>query len=258
MQLNLKGKVAMVAASSKGLGFGTVQESAREGDRVSIASRSQAAIDSVALQLCQETNAQVLATLMDASGKASIKSWTQLNLENFGRIDCFLVNAGGLPPGRFVDFPNEVWLAAFEMNLISAVRMIRGMISSMQSCGGGSNLTVAFSSERKPINVLILLNVMRYVVTSLVKSLSLKLAPMKIRVNNLMPGRIDTNRVRTIDESHARAAGISVGERKAKRQATIPLQHYGTIEEFCKIGAFLLSNASPTPWAPALPSMRVP
>ena len=257
MQLNLKGKVAMVAASSKGLGFGTVQESAREGDRVSIASRSQAAIDSVALQLCQETNAQVLGTLMDALGKASIKSWPQRNLENFGWIDCFLVNAGGLPPGRFVDFPNEVWRAAFEMNLMSAVRMIRGVISS-QSCGGGSNLTVASSSERKPINVLILLNVMRYVVISLVKSLSLKLTPMKIRVNNLMPGRIDTNRVRTIDESHARFAGISVGERKAKSQATIPLQRYGTIEDFCKMGAFLLSNAGPTPWAPALPSMRVP
>ena len=87
MQLNLKGKVAMVAASSKGLGFGTVQELAREGDRVSIASRSQAAIDSVALQLCQETNAQVLATLMDASSKASIKSWKQRTLKNFGWVD---------------------------------------------------------------------------------------------------------------------------------------------------------------------------
>ena len=87
MQLNLKGKFAMVAASSKGLGFGTVQELAREGDRVSIASRSQAAIDSVALQLCQETNAQVLATLMDASSKASIKSWKQRTLKNFGWVD---------------------------------------------------------------------------------------------------------------------------------------------------------------------------
>jgi len=154
-----------------------------------------------------------------------------------------LVKAGGAPPGRFVDFPNEVWRAAFEMNLMSVVRMIRGVISSMHSCGGGSNLTVTSSSERKPINVLILLNVMRYVVTSLVKSLSLKLAPMKIRVNNLMPGWIDTNRVRTIDESQARAAGISVEERKAKSQATIPLQRYGTIEDFGKMGAFLLSHA---------------
>ena len=81
---------------------------------------------------------------------------------------------------------------------------------------------------------------------------------MKIRVNNLMPGRIDTYRVRTIDESQVRATGISVEERKAKSQATIPLQRYGTIEGFCKIGAFLLFNAGPTPWAPALPSMRVP
>ena len=258
MQLNLKGKVAMVAASSKGLGFGTVQELAREGDRVSIARRSQAAIDSVALQLCQETNAQVLATLMDASGKASIKSWTQRNLENFGWVDCFLVNADGLPPGRYVDFPNEVWRAAFEMNLMSAFRMIRGVIPSMQSCGGGSILTVTSSSERKPIDVLILLNVMRSGVTSLVKSLSLKLVPMKIRINNLMPGRIDTNRVRTIDEAQARAAGISVEERKAKSQATIPLQRYGTIEGFGKIGAFLLSDAGPTSRAAALPSMGVP
>ena len=81
---------------------------------------------------------------------------------------------------------------------------------------------------------------------------------MKIRVNNLMPGRIDTNQVRTIDESQAQAAGISVEERKAKSQATIPLQRYGTIEDFCKMGAFLLSNVGPTPWAPALLSMRVP
>ena len=87
MQFNLMDKVSMVAASSKGLGFGIAQELAREGDRVPIASRSQAAIDSVALQLCQETNAQVLATLMDASSKASIKSWKQRTLKNFGWVD---------------------------------------------------------------------------------------------------------------------------------------------------------------------------
>ena len=87
MQLKLKGKAAMAAASNKALGFGRVQKFAREGDRVSIASRSKAAIDSVALQLCQETNAQVLATLMDASSKASIKSWRQRTLENFGWVD---------------------------------------------------------------------------------------------------------------------------------------------------------------------------
>jgi len=85
---------------------------------------------------------------------------------------------------------------------------------------------------------------MRSGVTSLVKSLSLQLAPKNIRVNNLMPGRIDTDRVRSIDENQAKAAGISVEERKAQSQATIPLQRYGTIEDFGKMGAFLLSEAA--------------
>ena len=87
MQLNLKSKVAIMGASSKGLDFDITQELARKGDRVFISSRSQAAIDSVALRLCQETNAQVLATLMDASSKASIKSWKQRTLKNFGWVD---------------------------------------------------------------------------------------------------------------------------------------------------------------------------
>ena len=87
MQLNLKSKVAIMGASSKGSDFDITQELARKGDRVFISSRSQAAIDCVALRLCQETNAQVLATLMDASSKASIKSWKQRTLKNFGWVD---------------------------------------------------------------------------------------------------------------------------------------------------------------------------
>ena len=154
-----------------------------------------------------------------------------------------LVKAGGAPPGRFVDFPNEVWQTTFEMNQMIAVRMIRGVIPSMQSRGGGSILKVTSYSVKKPIDILNLLNLLRSGVTSRVNSLSLRLAPKKIYVNNLMPGRFDTNRVRTIDKAQARVAGISVEERKAKSQATIPQQRYGTIEDFGKMGAFLLSHA---------------
>ena len=127
-----------------------------------------------------------------------------------------MVNAGGPPPGKFMEFTDENWQAAFDMNLMSAVRMIREVIPSMESRGGGSILTVTSSSVKEPIDVLILSNVMRSGVTSLVKSLSLQLAPKNIRVNNLMPGRIDTDRVRSIDENQAKAAGISVEDRKAQ------------------------------------------
>jgi 3-oxoacyl-[acyl-carrier protein] reductase len=244
MQLNLKGKVAMVAASSKGLGFGIAQALAREGAHVSIASRSTKGIELAAQKLRDETCAEVLTSILDASNKKSIEDWMKRTLDHFGGVDSLVVNAGGPPPGKFVDFTDESWQAAFEMNLMSAVRMIRVVIPSMESLGGGSILTVTSSSVKEPIDVLILSNVMRSGVTSLVKSLSLQLAPKKIRVNNLMPGRIDTDRVRSIDENQAKAAGISVEERKTQSQAKIPLQRYGTIEDFGKMGAFLLSDAA--------------
>ena len=206
MQLNLKGKVAKVVASRKSLGFGIAQELVREGVHVSMASCSQAEINSAAFQLRQETNAQVLATV-------------------------------------FVDFPDQAWQAAFEMNLMSAARMIHGVIPSRQSRGVGSILTVTFSSVKEPIDVLILSNMMPPGATSLVKSLSLKLVPMKIRVNDMMLGQIDIDLVCTIDEAQARVAGISVEERKAQSKATIPLQRNDTIEYFGKMGAFLHSDA---------------
>jgi 3-oxoacyl-[acyl-carrier protein] reductase len=244
MQLNLKGKVAMVAASSKGLGFGIAQELAREGAKLSIGSRSKDGIESAAKKLREETQADVLSSILDASNNQSIEDWTKRTTDHFGGVDLLVVNAGGPPPGKFMDFTDENWQAAFDMNLMSAVRMIRQVIPSMESRGGGSILTVTSSSVKEPIDVLILSNVMRSGVTSLVKSLSLQLAPKNIRVNNLMPGRIDTDRVRSIDENQAKAAGISVEERKAQSQATIPLQRYGTIEDFGKMGAFLLSEAA--------------
>jgi 3-oxoacyl-[acyl-carrier protein] reductase len=244
MQLNLKGKVAMVAASSKGLGFGIAQELAREGAKLSIGSRSKDGIESAAKKLREETQADVLSSILDASKNQSIQDWTKRTTDHFGGVDLLVVNAGGPPPGKFMDFTDENWQAAFDMNLMSAVRMIRQVIPSMESRGGGSILTVTSSSVKEPIDVLILSNVMRSGVTSLVKSLSLQLAPKNIRVNNLMPGRIDTDRVRSIDENQAKAAGISVEERKAQSQATIPLQRYGTIEDFGKMGAFLLSEAA--------------
>jgi 3-oxoacyl-[acyl-carrier protein] reductase len=244
MQLNLKGKVAMVAASSKGLGFGIAQELAREGAKLSIGSRSKDGIESAAKKLREETQADVLSSILDASNKQSIEDWTKRTTDHFGGVDLLVVNAGGPPPGKFMDFTDENWQAAFDMNLMSAVRMIRQVIPSMESRGGGSILTVTSSSVKEPIDVLILSNVMRSGVTSLVKSLSLQLAPKNIRVNNLMPGRIDTDRVRSIDENQAKAVGISVEERKAQSQATIPLQRYGTIEDFGKMGAFLLSDAA--------------
>ena len=173
MDLGFIGKVAMVAASSKGLGFGIAQELAREGASVSIGSRTQADIENAAAKLHDETGASVLATVMDATSADSIQNWIQRTLDEYGGVDALVVNAGGPPPGQFDDFSDDDWQNAFELNVMSGVRMIRGVLPSMRERGGGSILTVTSCSVKEPIDILILSNVMRSGTTGLVKSLSL-------------------------------------------------------------------------------------
>ena len=122
--------------------------------------------------------------------------------------------------------------------------MIRSVLPSMRSRGGGSILTITSSSVKEPIDVLILSNVMRSGTTSLVKSLSLQIACDGIRINNLMPGRIETERLKTIDLKTAEKNKISIEDQINSNLSEIPLNRYGTIEEFGKVGAFLLSDAS--------------
>lgn len=112
-----------------------------------------------------------------------------------------MVNAGGPPPGNFNDFTDDDWEAAFNLTLMSAVRLIRGVLPAMRSGGGGSILTVTSMSVQEPVNRLLLSNVFRSGVTSLVKSLSNELAGENIRVNNLLPGRINTDRLKALDKT---------------------------------------------------------
>lgn len=244
MELGLKGKVAMVAAASRGLGFGIARELAREGALVSIGSRTESDIHDAAETLTQETDTDVLANVMDASDPASIQQWVDATIDAFGGVDLLVVNAGGPPAGKFDDFADSDWQSAFELTLMSAVRMIRAVLPAMRDAGGGSILTITSCSVKEPIDILLLSNVMRSGVTSLAKSLSRQLAPENIRINNLMPGRIDTDRVQSLDQLSADAHGQAVEEIKAANELGIPLQRYGTTEEFGRLGAFLLSDAA--------------
>ena len=244
MELKLKGKVAMVAASSKGLGYGIAQALAQEGASISIGSRTQKDIKIAAKKLSKKTGVPVLGSVLDSSNPISIKQWTDETLKEFGGVDKLVVNAGGPPPGKFEDFTDEDWQSAFDLNLFSAVRMIREALPLMRKRGGGSILTVTSMSVKEPIDVLILSNVMRSGVTSLVKSLSIQLAQDNIRLNNLMPGRINTDRIRSLDALNSEKKKISIEQIKAASHAQIPLGRYGTIEEFGRTGAFLLSDAA--------------
>jgi 3-oxoacyl-[acyl-carrier protein] reductase len=244
MDLGLKDKVIMVAAASKGLGYGIAQAVAQEGARVSIASRTEMDIMQAARRLQGETGTQVLGAVMDATNVDSILNWVQATQTHFGGVDGLVVNAGGPPAGGFDNFTDSDWQAAFELTLLSSVRMIRAVLPSMRGRGGGSILAITSSSIKEPIDILLLSNVMRSGVVSLVKSLSRQLAPEQIRVNNLVPGRIDTERVQALDKLGAQRMGSSPEAQKARQESLIPWGRYGTIAEFGRAGAFLLSDAA--------------
>lgn len=244
MDLNVSNKVFLVAGASKGLGYAIAEQLALNGAAVAIASRNTYAIQEAASGLSSVTGAKVRGYTMDASDADSIIEWISQASNDFGRIDGLVVNAGGPPPGQFDVFSDEDWQSAFQLTLMSAVRMVRECLPHLRKAGGGAILTLTSSSVKEPIDFLLLSNVMRSGVTSLAKSLSRQLAPENIRVNNLVPGLIATDRMVNLDTAQAKAKGISFDEQRAASQALVPMGRYGDPSEFGKAGAFLLSDAA--------------
>jgi 3-oxoacyl-[acyl-carrier protein] reductase len=184
----------------------------------------------------------VLGTVCDVTKAASIQAWVDRTTAQWGGIDALLVNAGGPPGGLLKEFTDEQWQTAFELTLMSAVRMVRSTLPHMNR--GSSILTITSSSVREPIERLGLSTVMRSGVAGLVKTLADELVDDGIRVNNLLPGRIDTERVAQLDTSSAQRQGITFEEARAQKLVKIPMKRLGTTEEFGAAAAFLLSPAA--------------
>jgi 3-oxoacyl-[acyl-carrier protein] reductase len=243
MDLHLKGKVIMVAAGTKGLGFGIAEACAQDGAVVSIASRDLVHVQAARAQLGAD-GATIHGTTFDARNKATIDAWAQEVQATYGRIDGLVVNAGGPPAGRFDDFGEQDWYDAFELTLMSAVRLIGAVLPTMRQNKSGAILTVTSLSIKEPIDTILLSNVMRSGVVSLVKSLAKDLASEGIRVNNLVPGTIDTDRVNSLNTLLAEETGATMTAVRAAAEKAIPMGRYGRIDEFGKAGAFLLSEAA--------------
>jgi 3-oxoacyl-[acyl-carrier protein] reductase len=244
MHLGLKGKVAMISGASRGLGFAVAKALASEGAHVSISSRDEGAIHATAETIRKETGAEALAMAVDVRSADNITTWHKATLDRFGGVDLLYPNSGGPPPGPALKFDDAAWQNAFELLLLSTVRMVRLAVPSMIERGGGSILLATSSGVKEPIPNISLSTVMRTSVSALAKTLALELAPEKIRVNQLIPGRIHTDRVEEIDQENAQRQGISVEDQRSKIQATIPLTRYGKPYEFAAAAAFLLSDAA--------------
>jgi len=156
MDLGLKNKIALVAASSKGLGYGIAEALAQDGAKVWLGSRTEADVKAAAQRLSQETGSEAVGHILDATDAQSITAWVEAGLNHFGRIDCLVVNAGGPPAGNFDDFNDDDWQAAFELTLLSSARMIRAVLPTMRRQGRGSILAVTSASVKEPIDFLLL------------------------------------------------------------------------------------------------------
>ena len=244
MDLGLKGKVALVAGASKGLGFAVARALAADGASVSISSRDEGAIAAAARRIESETGARVTSMAVDVRDKAAIDRWIAQAAETFGGIDALMTNSGGPPAGDAVSFDDAVWQEAAELLLFSTIRMVRGVVPHMERRGGGAILVSTSSSVKEPVPNLGLSTVLRASVSALAKTLALELAGRKIRVNQIIPGRIDTDRVRHLDEVNAKKAGVSADQAKARAVGAIPMGRYGQPDEFGRVGAFLLSDAA--------------
>jgi 3-oxoacyl-[acyl-carrier protein] reductase len=244
MELGLKNKVAMVGGASKGLGYAVARALAAEGAAVSIASRDDQAIRRAADTISRETGSRTLPMAADLSGADGIARWHAATVKEFGGIDLLFANTGGPPAGTALSFDDQAWQAGFNLLLMSVIRTVRLVVPSMRERGGGSILIGTSSSVKEPVPYLALSNVLRSGVTSLAKTLSVELAPDRIRVNTLIPGRIATDRLRQLDEINAKKAGIAVEDQEQRSAGTVALGRYGAPDEFGRVGAFLLSDAA--------------
>jgi 3-oxoacyl-[acyl-carrier protein] reductase len=236
MMLSLKGKSFVVGGASRGLGQAVAEQLVAEGARVLLVARDATTIQEVAQELGEQAY-PCAANLSEASNiDEVVEAATRL-----GGLDGVLVNAGGPPFGPALELSDDQWLEAFRILIGGPVRLLRALVPRMNE--GASVLFVTSSSVRQPIKNLDTSNVLRPGVAALAKCLANELGP-RIRVNSLAPGRIDTARSRSVDESRAQALGMSVEEQRRNVSEGIPLGRYGQPEELGRAAAFLLSPAA--------------
>lgn len=244
MDLGYEGKVALVAASSKGLGRATAEALASEGANVTISGRDEETLAETASQIQDKTGTEVAYLVADVSRADDVENLVSRTVERFGGLDSLVTNAGGPPAGGFEAFADEDWQRAFDLNLMSVVRLIRAALPYLRESDSPRIVNFTSSSIKQPIQNLLLSNVFRTAVLGLAKSLATELAPYGILVNTLGPGRIATDRLFSIDSNVARNQGISEDEVRRRSISQIPLGRYGEPEEFARVATFLASPAN--------------
>ncbi len=242
MDLGLRGKVAIVSASSKGLGKACALGLASEGANVVICSRNSSELEKAKAEIEEKTKNDVFAIQADVTNPQDVKNLVKKTVEKFGTVHILITNAGGPPMGYFEDFTDEDWEKAFNLNFMSAVRLIREVLPIMKSQRWGRIINITSVTVKQPIDNLILSNSIRMSVLGLTKTLALQLAQYNILINNVAPGYTLTDRVKSVIEQRAKQTGKTFDEVKLKLAKDIPLGRLAEPEEFANLVVFLASE----------------
>ncbi len=241
MDLQLSGKWALVGGASKGLGLGCAQALAREGVHVVMVARGAEALEAASAQLRQfgSTILTVAVDITTPEGREAI--WTVAGGpgKNF---DIVVTNAGGPPPGDFRHWERDDWIKAVDANMLTPIELIKATVDGMAERGFGRIINITSSAVKAPIDILGLSNGARSGLTGFVAGVARSsIAAKGVTINNLLPGKFDTDRLAATHQSAAHKTGKTVADVRAVQQAQIPAGRFGTPEEFGAICAFLCS-----------------
>ncbi len=244
MDLGLTGRVAIVSASSQGLGKAVAEGLAREGAKLALCARTEATLNLTADEVRKQSGVEVLARPVDVTVYDQVRRFVAETVERFGRVDICVTNAGGPPAKLFSETTVEDWQAGVNLNLMSTLYFAREVLPLMQKQKWGRLITITSVAVKQPIEGLILSNAVRSAVSGLVKSLSNEYAKDNVLVNNVCPGYTRTARLEELAGKLAAAEAVEPSEIHERWASQIPLRRLGQPEEFANLVVFLASERS--------------
>jgi 3-oxoacyl-[acyl-carrier protein] reductase len=242
MNLGLKNRVALVAASSQGIGLATAEAFAAEGCRIAMCARNQKTLQAAAARIRQQYSAEVFAEAFDVTDPIAVSRFVAAVAETFGGIDICVTNAGGPPAKGFLDCTLKEWLLALEANFLSTVHFAREVIPHMQRQRWGRIITLTSVTTKQPVADLVLSNAVRAAVVGLVKSLANEFGKDGILVNNVGPGFTATDRLKELAKTRAALSGKTEQDLFDGWAADAPLKRLGQPREVAETVVWLASE----------------
>jgi 3-oxoacyl-[acyl-carrier protein] reductase len=242
METGLRNRVAMVAASSQGIGRATALAFAAEGTHLALCARNRDALEQVADEARRVHGVTVYTETFDVADDLRVRAFAEAVHRKFGRVDVCVTNAGGPPARAFLDTAMTEWDSAYQLNLRSIVSFAQAVLPYMQQQHWGRIVTITSVAVKQPVPELVLSNAVRAGVLGLVRSLATQFGPDNITINNVGPGYTATARMKELAEARARTAGVSAATYETQMAEEIPLRRLAQPEEIADAIVWLASE----------------